>query len=44
MRGEFNPDQVDRARLKMGAYLSTLAGNSPLRSPGRKSLVVCAMA
>ena len=31
---------LDRARLKMGAYLSALAGNSPSRSHGRKSLVV----
>ena len=35
-RGGFDTDQVDRARLKTGA----LAGNSPLHSCGRKSLVV----
>ena len=40
MRGGFDSDLVDRAWLKMGAYLSTLAGNSPLHSSGRKSLVV----
>ena len=40
MRVIFNLDQVDLVRLKMGAYLSALAVNSPLRLCGRKYLVV----
>ena len=40
MRGTFNLDQVDLVRLKMGAYLSARAVNSPSRLCGRKSLAV----
>ena len=40
MRGGFDPNQVDLARLKVGAYLFALAVNSPSRPRGRKSLVI----